>query len=85
MLCCRSSSDPSPEERERRLREGVIVTMEPILAGTAYWAPKAGPSNVLQPDRCQLPCFGSIVEINLDDPVVLVVGQSDNWPRPARR
>jgi hypothetical protein len=31
------SSDPSPEERERRLREGVIVAIEPILAGTRYW------------------------------------------------
>jgi len=30
-------NEPSPEERERRLREGVIVKMEPILAGTTYW------------------------------------------------
>jgi hypothetical protein len=32
----RRSGDPSPEEREPHLREGVIVAMEPILAGTRY-------------------------------------------------
>ncbi|MGH9437815.1 MAG: hypothetical protein ACRD22_07935 [Terriglobia bacterium] len=26
-----------PEERERRLREGKIVKIEPILSGTGYW------------------------------------------------
>jgi hypothetical protein len=33
----RRRSEPSPEERERYLREAVIVSAEPILAGTGYW------------------------------------------------
>jgi hypothetical protein len=36
---------------------------------------RPGPLDMLQPDRGQLPIFGDIVDIDLDDPVVSVVGQ----------
>jgi transcriptional regulator of NAD metabolism len=48
----RRRNEPSPEEIERHLREAVIVRMEPILAGTAYWGlAEAESANVISAER----------------------------------